>query len=125
MNDSTVQDTNDLVSSTKTFLLHWGLPMLAMAGAIFLTHPAKTLIWVAALLWMGSACLVNARRCKRTYCYYTGPFFLIMTIPVLLHGFQVFSFGHEGWKWLGLVIGVGGGGLWCVSEKLLGKYVKS
>lgn len=113
---------DDLVGSFRTYSVLWGLPVVAMVAAIFLPHPAKTLIWTAALIWMSAACMVNARRCGRTHCFYTGPFFLLMTIPVLLHGFAIVPLGPSGWSWLGNTIGVGAAGIWCLSEKLWGKY---
>lgn len=78
--------------------------------------------WVGALGWMGIACLVNARRCKRTHCYYTGPFFLAMVVPVALHGSEIFWLGPEGWQWLGLATVIGAAGLWCLTEKVFGRY---
>ena len=47
---------------------------------------------------------------------------LFMIILVALHGFDILSFGPEGWRWLGITVGVGGGGLRCLTEKLLGRY---
>jgi Ca2+/Na+ antiporter len=41
-------------------------------------------VWIIALIWMGSACILNARRCGRTHCRYTGPYYLVMIVPVLL-----------------------------------------
>lgn len=116
------QPVNDWASGIKVFLLVWGLPIGAMILSILLEPFARTVIWIAALAWMGGACLLNARRCGRTHCYYTGPFFLFMTIPVALHGFDVLSFGIEGWRWLGVAIGVGNGGIWYLTEKLWGRY---
>ena len=105
----------DWVSNRRNYILAWGIPTVALVIAIWLPP--------LSLLWMGSACLLNARRCGRTHCYFTGPFFLIMVIPVLLHGFDIVPLGPEGWKWLGITIGVGGGGLWCFTEKLWGKFI--
>ncbi len=72
---------------------------------------------------MGGACLLNARNCGRRHCYITGPFFLVMTVPVALHGFDLVSLGPQGWRWLGLAIGIGGGLLWYFPEMIWGKYV--
>jgi hypothetical protein len=33
---------------------------------------------------MGTACILNARRCRRTHCKYTDPYFLTMSVPALL-----------------------------------------
>lgn len=71
---------------------------------------------------MGAACLANAWRCGRTHCFYTGPFFLVIAAMALLHGFQIVPLGADGWRWIGIVTGVGGGGLWYLTERALGKY---
>jgi hypothetical protein len=70
---------------------------------------------------MGAACLLNARRCGRKHCFYTGPFFLLMTVPVLLHGYGWVGIGADGWRWLGLAIGIGAVAITAVTEKS-GKY---
>ena len=115
----------DWVSSRKDFMIAWGLPLAGLIVAIWLPSMAKSLVWSASLIWMGGACLLNAKRCGRTHCYFTGPFFLIMVIPVLLHGFAIVPLGPEGWRWLGITIGIGGGGLWFITEKVWGKFITS
>ena len=112
----------DWVGNYLGFGFAWGLPIIALIAAIWMAHPAKTLIWTVSLVWMGVACLANARRCGRTHCYYTGPFFLFMAVVALLHGFRIVPLGAEGWKWIGIAIGVGSGGMWCLTEHVWGKY---
>ena len=114
----------DWAGRLSGLVLVWGLPIGAMLGAIALDPLPKTLVWMAALGWMGVACLLNARRCGRTHCYYTGPFFLIMILPVALHGFAVMPLGPDGWQWLGMAVGIGGGCLWCLTEAAFGRYRK-
>ena len=97
---------------TKPIFCIGDCPPLLWWGEKFVPHPAKTLAWIAALLWMGFACLVNTHRCSRIHCCYTGPVFLNMVISVFLHGFGVLSLGHEGWVWLGNTIGMGTAGIW-------------
>ncbi len=105
MNES--PKSRDLIASPAGLILHWGLPIAAMLAAIGVSHPAKTWIWVTALGWMGGACLWNARRCGRKHYFWTGPFFLVMTLPVIAHGYGFAAPGAEGWKWLGMSIGFG------------------
>ncbi len=113
----------DWVSDPRGFALAWGVPIAALIGAIFLDPVPKTVTWVVALVWMGAACIANATRCGRTHCYVTGPFFLIMAVAALLHGFEIVGLGPGGWRWLGLATGVGGGLLWCLPEMTWGKFI--
>ena len=122
MTSEQAETTNDWVAGIRGSSFAWGLPIAAMVGAIFVDSTLKTVIWIVALTWMGGACLLNARRCGRTHCFYTGPFFLAMTIPVALHGFAILPFGPEGWRWLAITIVVGNGGIWFLTEKVWGRY---
>ncbi|PSK81804.1 hypothetical protein CLV79_11422 [Limimaricola soesokkakensis] len=112
----------DLLSSARSAVLAWWLPVGVMVLAIPLPDAPKTVIWVLALAWMGGACLLNARRCGRVHCRYTGPFLLAMTLPVLVHGTGLVPLGEDGWLWLGLAIGGGMAAIWGLSERLLGRY---
>ena len=122
MSEAMSSTHRDWVSDSRGFALAWGLPIAALIAAIWIAHPAKTVIWTASLVWMGAACLANARRCGRTHCFYTGPFFLVMAVVTVLHGFQIVPLGAEGWRWIGIAVGVGGGGLWCLTERFMGKF---
>ena len=112
----------DWVSNSRAYLLAWGLPGIILVAGIFLEPSARTVMWAGALVWKGAACLVNAARCGRTHCYFTGPYFLILAVVTALHGFQIVGLGAYGWVWLGLAIIAGGGGLWFVTEKTWGKF---
>ena len=63
----------------------WGLPTVAMLLALLLDPIWRAAVWVAMLAWMGAACVINARRCGRTHCRYTGPFFLGMAALVAVN----------------------------------------
>lgn len=78
--------------------------------------------WAIALTTMGIACTVNAVRCGRVHCYVTGPFFLLMALGTMLYGVGLLPLGHNGWRYLGMTILVGGVALCCLSEMLLGTY---
>ncbi len=122
MMETTTRKRKDWVGNPREFAVAWGLPIAALVGASLFDPLARTLIWAVALVWMGVACLANARRCGRTHCYFTGPFFLIMTVPVLLHGFEILPLGAQGWRWLGATISVGGVALWLLPEFLWGRF---
>ena len=112
-------DRSDFLSTLPGVLVGWGLPIAAMLLVIGVPHPVKTWVWVwvAALIWMGTACLWNARRCKRRHCFWTGPFFLVMALAVLAYGYGFVDLGSQGWKWLAAVIGIGAWGITAITER--------
>jgi len=125
MTNKTACEQEDWVSSSRAYLVAWGLPSAALLVGIVLPASARMIIWSTALVWMGTACILNALRCGRIHCYLTGPFFLLMAAAVLLHGFGILWLGPNGWMWLGLTLVVGGGGLlWYLPERLWGKYAR-
>ena len=113
---------NDWVGNTRSFIFAWGLPILAIFAGAIADASLRTVTWTAALIWMGLACLLNARRCGRTHCRYTGPYYLLLTIPVALHGTQTLPLGGYGWWGLGVAILIGGKVIWWASERAWGKY---
>ena len=116
------ESSQDWVSDSRTFALAWGLPGMILIVGIFLDPLLRTAMWAGALLWQGVACLINASRCERTHCYFTGPFFLIVAFVTILHGFQVISLGVNGWMWIGLTIVSGTGFMWLFTEKAWDKF---
>lgn len=114
---------SDWVSNLRARLVACDLPTVALIGGIFIDPPMKTLVWTTALVWMGVACLANARRCGRRHCYFTGPFFLLMATVVVLHGFEIVWLGSHGWIWVGItLVVVGWGVLWYLPERIWGKF---
>ena len=92
-----------------------------MLAALFLPVPIRAVVWTVALIWMGSACILNARQCGRTHCRYTGPYYLAMIIPVLVIASSV-SASFYGWIVLGVVIVAGSGIIWWATEQAWGKF---
>jgi hypothetical protein len=41
--------------------------------------------------------MLNARRCNRTHCRYTGPYYLAMIVPVVALGVGLITVGVLGW----------------------------
>jgi hypothetical protein len=115
-------ESRDWAARRRSFVLGWGLPGLALVGALFVKSPWRAWIWVVSLLWMGTACIANAFRCGRTHCYFTGPFFLLMACLALLYGLGMLEFGAQGWTWLGLGLVIGTVGLWWLPEQRWGQF---
>ena len=120
-NDVTAR-SRDWLANPSANLLAWWLPKALVLGGLFAAPAFRTAVWIAALTWMGVACLLNARRCGRTHCRLTGPFYLAMIGPTLLLGFGVLSVGLAGWLILACVILAGGRVLWWATERAWGEY---
>jgi hypothetical protein len=71
---------------------------------------------------MGLVCIANSRRCGRTHCRYTGPFYLAVIAPVLVLGLAWPSAGTMAWLILGAVIVAGGKLVWWATERAWGKF---
>ena len=93
-----------------------------MFAALFLPVPIRVVVWIVALIWMGTACILNARRCKRTHCRYTGPYYLAMTAPVVALGLGIVSAGIYAWVVLGVLILAGSKLIWWATERAWGKF---
>ena len=57
----------------------WCLPLGVGFAANFLQLLARTsaIIWAFLFVWMGTGCILNARRCHRLHCYISGPAFFV------------------------------------------------
>lgn len=122
--DQGSRSTNsDWADNWRSFALLWGLPALAMIMAGHLAPFGRTIIWTTSLAWMGIACLVNARRCQRTHCRFTGPFFLLMALAVLAYASGLLPLGVNGWHILGIATLAGTISIWWASERVWGKHL--
>jgi hypothetical protein len=122
MTEAAEQTARDWAGNVRAYALAWGVPSLAIIAGSFVDAPARTAIWTVALIWMGTACLMNSRRCGRTHCRFTGPFYLFLIVPVSLHGFGLVSLGPYAWWILGATILLGGTVIWWATEAAWGKY---
>jgi drug/metabolite transporter (DMT)-like permease len=82
----------------------------------------KTVLWTTSLALMGAACLINASRCGRIHCRFTGPFLILCAVASLGYGLGLLSLGPSGWKWIGAVTIIGAIALTCIPELVLGRY---
>jgi hypothetical protein len=118
----TEEQPNDWLNSTDTSLLAWWLPKLAIFVAVFAAVPLRAVVWVLALLWMATACILNARRCGRTHCRYTAPYYLAMILPVLALASGLISASVYTWLALALLILIGGWVIRWTTEQKWGRY---
>jgi hypothetical protein len=122
MTGTETSERRDWVSGRASYAVAWGLPSAALVAAIWAEPGLRTIAWAAALVWMGTACLANARRCGRVHCHFTGPFFLVMALVVVLHGLGVVALGPRGWTWIGVTIALGTAAIWILTEQVWGRY---
>jgi hypothetical protein len=122
MVDDTVQPSRDWLRNPHLSLLAWWLPQFAIVAGLFATVPLRTAVWIAALIWMGGACILNARRCGRTHCRYTGPYYLAMIVPVVGLASDAIAAGIYGWIALAVVILAGSKLIWWATERAWGKF---
>jgi len=117
---------SDLVSNPIKFTIIWITPILLLICSTLSESKILTgLIWSISLCWMGVACLFNAKQCKRTHCFYTGPFFIVMAIVAFLFGYNFISLGDNAWILLGAISVAGGILIWNLSESIFGKYMRN
>ncbi|MFQ5347325.1 MAG: hypothetical protein ACE5ED_05720 [Rhodothalassiaceae bacterium] len=119
------QHKADWAGRPASFLIGWGIPMLAAFATNFIAMPmwAVTLVWMAAFAWMGTGCVLNARHCGRQHCIYSGPVLLLGAVAVALVGLEIVSLGRDAfiivvWTTFAAVA------LTFVPEWIWGKYVQ-
>ena len=67
----------DFLCKGPSACLLWCVPWAAFALGFSVRHGLRTVLWATSLAIMGVACLVNASRCGRVHCRFTGPFFIL------------------------------------------------
>jgi hypothetical protein len=122
MANDIVQSSRDWLGSPRANAVAWWIPKAAIVAGLFFPAPIRTGTWIIALVWMGTACILNARRCGRTHCRYTGPYYLAMIAPVLVLASGVVSVDF--YAWLSLAVLILGGSLiiWWATERAWGKF---
>lgn len=114
----------DWVGSIRTSVLAWWLPHGALIAGLLVEARLRIAIWIIALAWMGTACILSDRRCGRTHCRFTGPFYLAMIIPVVALGLGVTA-GIYGWLAVAALIVFGGMLIWLATERAWGKFASN
>ena len=79
-------------------ILIWIVPTILLVAAAVVGGVYPVIAWPVLLIFMGGACLLNARRCGRLHCFITGPFFLLLAAIALLYGLGILPLGQHGWQ---------------------------
>jgi dienelactone hydrolase len=108
--------TLDLTGRRTAWVL-WYVPILLVIVGLSWNR-GRVWLWVPAFVVMGMGCLVNAKRCRRTHCYITGPLFFLAALFVALSALGVVAL-HPG---LFLLVVFGACCLAQCAEIRLGKY---
>src|SRR5258708_24509163 len=103
MASASIGPSRDWVSGVHSYLLAWSIPKAGMFAALFLPVPIRVVVWIVALIWMGTACILNPWRCKRTHYRYTGPYYLALTAPAVALGLGIVCAAVYAWVVVGLL----------------------
>ncbi len=118
---SEMKGTFDLTRSWGRLFLIYGVPWIVMQLVGNLSNSALAVAgtWAAGFAVMGTACVVNALRCGRVHCWFTGPWFLLAAAVTVLRYMGVVEIS---WS---TIINAGPAGallLFFVPEYIWGKY---
>lgn len=121
---NTTVHPRDLFANLPLAIAIFWFPILAIAitGYTHIDYQVRMIVWTAACLIMSVGCFVNAMRCGRLHCYWTGPFFLLGAIASLTYGLGILPLGESGWGIIGYSLLAGVVFLTYLPEYFLGRY---
>jgi hypothetical protein len=112
----------DLLSKGPSGFLLWCAPWIVFVVGFSVPSGLRTALWTTSFAVMGAACLLNASRCGRVHCRFTGPFFILAAVASLTYGLGLLPLGPSGWKWICTGTVIGALALTCIPELFLGRY---
>jgi hypothetical protein len=113
---------HDLVRKSS-FLWIWGVPgaLLLVADAAWDAHRLSTaptgLLFTVSTTWIGIACYINGRRCRRTHCVIDGYLLPPLGVLGLLNAIGIVSLGWQSYLNIFGLIVIAGFVLECCSGK--------
>ena len=76
----------DLLCSGPSACLLWCVAWFAFAVGFREPPVWRTVLWTTSLTFMSLVCLLNASRCGRVHCRFTGPFLILCAVASLGYG---------------------------------------
>jgi hypothetical protein len=125
MSECATSHDKDLLGSRWAMWLLWIAPWILIIGSSHTANTTHTVVWASSFTVGGAACIVNARRCGRVHCFYTGPLYLLAALASLLYGLHVLPLGQHGWDWIIDTTAALSLLACCGLERLLGKYTET
>ena len=132
MTTAAAEGSRDILASRWRTAVLYGLPSLVIVASgmtirsnlvtLDIDSPWRGAVWAVSMGVMAAACLVNALRCGRMHCYFTGPFLIVMALASLGYGLGALPLGPSGWSIIGMTTLVGAVVLMWLPEAVLGKY---
>lgn len=110
------KNARDLTASPAAWLFWYGPIAVIIAGSFWTA--GRNWLWAGAFAVMGIGCLVNASRCQRLHCYFTGPLFLAAAGYAIAAQFRLVSLRVD----LFLLIVLGLACAFQCAEKPFGRY---
>jgi hypothetical protein len=117
-------ESRDLLRNRLAAAALFWLPVavLVASGFVRLEVVWRTTVWVVCYATIGIGCIVNALRCGRIHCYFTGPLFLLLALLALLFGLGIAPLGRWGWNIISAAALVGAILFCCLLEAYFGRY---
>ena len=114
----------DLFANLPLAILIFWLPILAIAvtGYADVGSGVRMAVWSVGCLVMATGSFLNAMRCGRLQCYWTGPFLLLGALASLLYGLGLLPLGESGWGIIGYTLLAGIVLLTWLPEYFFGRY---
>ena len=124
MNTPALLAARDNARDPVRWMLFWGIPIGAMVltNLLPLTAPVKMGAIIVSFAWIGVACLVNAMRCSRVHCWFTGPWCLLTSLLLLANVLAVPFITDFSFTVMANIGGAVAFALWLLPELFLGKY---
>lgn len=75
----------------------WCLPLGVGVAANLIALLARSIaiVWVVMFVWMGTGCILNARRCYRLHFYISGPAFFLGAVALALFAMGITPLGEH------------------------------